>query len=78
MSPGSQSTGFDTNGKEVEDGFGDDFDDFEEGGDDADFDDFGEGFQQEEQMPAHAIQPPATLSIVRIQCQTLSAFMTAN
>lgn len=64
MSPDLQSTSFDTNGKEEEDGFGDDFDDFEEGGDDADFDDFGEGFQQEEQAPAHVIQPPATLPFV--------------
>ncbi|KAK4128731.1 hypothetical protein N657DRAFT_639218 [Parathielavia appendiculata] len=46
-------------GKEEEDGdFGDDFDEFEAGGDEDDFDDFEGGFQQAEQTPAPQPQPP--------------------
>lgn len=53
-----------------DEGFGDDFDDFEEGGDDADFDDFEDGFQQAEpEAPAPApaappVMPPSTLPYV--------------
>lgn len=36
---------------EDDDGFGDDFDDFEEGGDGDDFGDFDDGFQQGEEDP---------------------------
>jgi hypothetical protein len=36
---------------EEDDGFGDDFDDFEEGGDGDDFGDFDDGFQQGEDDP---------------------------
>ncbi|KAK4105571.1 hypothetical protein N658DRAFT_417709 [Parathielavia hyrcaniae] len=46
-------------GEEEGDGdFGDDFDDFEAGGEDDDFDDFEEGFQQAEQTPAPQPPPP--------------------
>lgn len=40
---------------EPDDGFGDDFDDFEEGDEDADFEDFGDGFQEAE---AETTAPP--------------------
>lgn len=40
------------------DGFGDDFDDFEEGNQDDDFDDFEDGFQQAEATPALNSLPP--------------------
>ncbi|KAL5599759.1 hypothetical protein FOVSG1_007571 [Fusarium oxysporum f. sp. vasinfectum] len=41
-----------------DDGFGDDFDDFEEGNEDDDFDDFEDGFQEAETPAPTATQPP--------------------
>lgn len=50
-----------------DDGFGDDFDDFEEGNEDDDFDDFEDGFQEAETPAPTATQPPqqSTLPFVR-------------
>ncbi len=52
---------------EAEDGdddadFGDDFDDFEEGGDDAEFDDFDGGFQERERVPIPQSQSLPTIA----------------
>lgn len=69
--------------EEDEDEFGDDFDDFEEGGDDADFDDFEEGFEQPTtEGPPTPLPPqafaPAALPFVRLDrpflfiCKTLT------
>lgn len=61
----------DLGGEDDDDGdddFGDDFDDFEEGGEDDDFDDFEEGFQQAEPSVPPSPLPPqqSTLSFVRL------------
>jgi hypothetical protein len=42
--------------------FGDDFDDFEEGGDDAEFDDFDGGFQEAEAVPNPPLQSLPTIA----------------
>jgi hypothetical protein len=73
LSPADQST---FSQDAVDDEFGDDFDDFEEGGGDVDFDDFEDGFQQADVAaspapPSVAIQPPAKLSFVG--CPLVSA-----
>lgn len=47
-----------------DDEFGDDFDDFEEGDEDADFDDFDDGFQEPE-TPVAAPIPPSTAPAVQ-------------
>lgn len=44
-------------GREPDDDFGDDFDDFEEGGQDDDFDDFEDGFQQPPTPSAPLMSP---------------------
>jgi hypothetical protein len=64
VSPGPQSAGFGSGfGAEDDDDFGDDFDDFEEGGEDGDFDDFGDGFEQPEPAPVSvAVPPPAPVA----------------
>jgi hypothetical protein len=43
--------------------FGDDFDDFEEGGDDAEFDDFHGGFQEAEAVPSPPIHSLPTIAL---------------
>jgi hypothetical protein len=56
LSPGPESAGFTSPAaSDDEDDFGDDFDDFEEGDEDADFNDFEDGFRQ----------PPSPLPFVR-------------
>jgi hypothetical protein len=50
-------------------GFGDDFDDFEEGEEDAEFDDFDDGFQ--EAGPPVQAQPTPAFAYVRSSIPTL-------
>lgn len=53
---------YDENGDGEVDGFGDDFDDFEEGDEEADFDDFEDGFQEPEAVNSPPIQSLPTLA----------------
>lgn len=51
---------------EADDDFGDDFDEFEEGGEEGDFDDFEDGFEPpEEPIPAAVQAPTASLPPAR-------------
>jgi len=53
--------------------FGDDFDDFEEGGDDAEFDDFDGGFQE-----AEKVSIPRSQSLPTIEPSFVSRSMTSK
>lgn len=58
-SAASRNTAKEGEDEDEDAGFGDDFDDFEEGEQDAEFDDFEEGFQEAEPAVVQSRQPPA-------------------
>ena len=72
-SAGTGAEDDDSRGHDNNHDFGDDFDDFEEGGEDDDFGDFDDGFQQAEaDTPVSTSMPPPEASIPSFVCLALS------